>query len=91
MEKYECTDIDMVVAQCVDEIWQTFDVDNSGQLDFDEAKRFVKHTLSEAQDGRGKELSDDDFAQTFKEFDGDNSGMIDRAEMIEFLKTVAGL
>ena len=88
MDQYDCSDIDMVVAQCVDEIWEVFDVDNSGSLDKDETKRFVKNTLTDCSDENS--LSDDDFDQCFKEFDRDGDGQIERSEMITFIKLVSG-
>ena len=54
----------MVIAQCVDEIWDVFDDDNSGFLDKDETKRFVNSTLKDMNDD-GHEISDEDFEQTF--------------------------
>ena len=88
MDQYECSDIDMVVAQCVDEIWEVFDTDNSGSLDKDETKRFVKSTLMDMQEDNP--LSDEDFEQCFREFDKNGDGEIERSEMITFIKIVSG-
>ena len=88
MEEYECSDIDMVIASCVDEIWEVFDDDNSGSLDKAETKKFIRSTLKDMSDGNP--LSDDDFEQCFKEFDEDGSGLIERVEMINFIKKVSG-
>ena len=89
MEEYECSDIDMVIASCVDEIWEVFDDDNSGSLDKEETKKFIRSTL-QGMSSDGNALSDDDFEQCFKEFDDDGSGFIERAEMIAFIKKVSG-
>ena len=35
------TDLDLVLAKCVDEIWEIYDEDNSGQLDKEETRKFV--------------------------------------------------
>ena len=52
-------EIDAVIAKCVDEIWDKYDVDNSGALDKEETKKFVQDTLSDMPDGAG--FNDDDF------------------------------
>ena len=82
-------DIDAVIRKCVDDIWAEYDKDNSGALDKDETKRFVKNTLSEM--GDGGEFSETDFEACFKEFDKDGSGTIEKEEMAIFIKKVAGL
>ena len=35
------SDIDTVIAKCVEEIWELYDEDGSGSLDKFETKRFV--------------------------------------------------
>jgi hypothetical protein len=39
------SDIDTVIAKVVEDIWGTYDKDNSGALDKEETKQFVKDTL----------------------------------------------
>ena len=60
MEDCGCTDIDMVIAKCVDEIWQVYDEDNSGSLDKEETRNFVKHTL-------GSQLEEEEFNALFSQ------------------------
>ena len=74
------TDIDVVIGAVVKEIWAEYDDDNSGSLDKDETKLFVKNTLCDIADGKG--LSDEEFEQCFAEFDTDGSGTIEQIEMI---------
>ena len=88
-KKNQVSEIDLVIAKCVDEIWSTYDKDNSGYLDKQETKAFVMDTLSDMADGAG--FSDSDFDQCFGEFDKDGSGTIEKNEMVQFIKTVAGL
>jgi len=83
------SEIDSVIAKCVDEIWSKYDNDNSGFLDKEETRRFVMDTLSDMADGAG--FSDGDFDQCFAEFDKDGSGTIEKREMVDFIKQVAGL
>ena len=78
-----------MIARCVDDIWTKYDNDNSGALDKDETKAFVQDTLADMADGAG--FSDEDFEQCFREFDKDGSGTIEKAEMVQFIKSVAGL
>ena len=80
----------MIIAQCVDEIWDVFDDDNSGFLDKEETKKFVESTMKDMNDDDHYELSDEDFEQTFAYFDVDGNGVIERAEMIKFIKKVSG-
>lgn len=68
----------------MDEIWDQYDTDNSGSLDMDEAKRFLKNTLTEFYDD--SDFSDGDFEAAFHEFDADGSGTIEKNEMAIFVK-----
>ena len=66
------SDIDSIIEKCIDDIWKTYDKDNSGFLDKEETKMFVKNTLSEM--GENGEFSSADFEACFKEFDKDGNG-----------------
>ena len=82
------TDVDLILNQCVDDIWDNYDKDGSGSLDKAEAKQFASRILGpEAV----KNFSDEDFDICFKEFDEDGSGTIEKAEMAGFIKKVTGL
>ena len=84
--------IDAVIAKCVDDIWAEYDKDNSGTLDKEETKLFVKKTLVDMASGEGgDDFSDEDFEACFKEFDKDGNGTIEKDEMAVFIKKVAGL
>ena len=83
------SDIDSIIEKCIDDIWKTYDKDNSGYLDKQETKQFVKNTLSEM--GENGEFSEADFEACFKEFDKDGNGTISKDEMKIFIKKVAGL
>ena len=83
------SDIDSIIEKCIDDIWKTYDKDNSGFLDKGETKQFVKNTLSEM--GESGEFSEADFEACFKEFDKDGNGTISKDEMKIFIKKVAGL
>ena len=83
------SDIDSIIEKCIDDIWKTYDKDNSGFLDKQETKVFVKNTLSEM--GESAEFAEQDFEACFKEFDKDGNGTISKDEMKIFIKKVAGL
>ena len=83
-------DIDAVITKCVDDIWTQYDQDNSGALDKEETRAFVRNTLADMSDGQGG-FNDEDFEACFQEFDEDGSGQIEKNEMIAFIKKVAGL
>ena len=56
--------IDAVINKCVDDIWAEYDKDNSGELDKEETKAFVKKTLCDMDDGNdGGEFSEEDFEE----------------------------
>ena len=78
-----------IIEKCVDDIWKEYDKDNSGALDKEETKLFVKNTLGEINDNG--DFSEEDFEACFKEFDKDGSGTIEKDEMALFIKRVAGL
>ena len=84
--------IDAVIAKCVDDIWAEYDKDNSGTLDKEETKLFVKKTLVDMSNSESEnDFSDEDFEACFKEFDKDGNGTIEKDEMAVFIKKVAGL
>lgn len=83
------SDIDKIIENCIDDIWKNYDKDNSGFLDKDETKAFVKNTLTEM--GESGDFGEGDFDACFKEFDKDGNGTISRDEMKIFIKKVAGL
>merc|ERR1712028_226182 len=86
------SDIDTVIAKVVEDIWGTYDKDNSGALDKEETKQFVKDTLKEMADGDDNdEFNEEDFNKCFEEFDKDGSGTIEKDEMALFIKKVVGL
>merc|ERR1712183_88178 len=88
----DMSDIDTVIAKVVEDIWGTYDKDNSGALDKEETKQFVKDTLKEMADGDDNdEFNEEDFNKCFEEFDKDGSGTIEKDEMALFIKKVAGL
>ena len=75
---------EQAIQGVIDQIWSTYDVDNSGELDKEETKKFVQDTLGNL--GSGDEFSTEAFDEVFATFDKDGSGNIDKAEMVTFIK-----
>ena len=86
-EVYES--VDNIIDVCINEIWNEFDEDGNGDLDYDETKAFVKHTLIEM--GETANYSENDFLQCFYQFAEGGAGFITKSEMAIFVKKVAGL
>lgn len=59
-------------------IWAVFDSDQSGYMDVDETRTFVKSILSSIM---GTPFTEEAFLQQFKDIDTDGSGVIDKKEM----------
>ena len=81
--------VDTLIGHCIEEIWNEFDDDGNGDLDFEETTGFVKHILVEV--GERPVYSDKDFIECFKQFKEGGAGCITKAEMAIFVKKVAGL
>ena len=78
-----------MIAHCVQDIWNEYDDDNSGSLDKEETREFIKSTLCDMGDGKG--MNNEEFEQCFAEFDEDGSGTIEKNEMIAFIRKISGL
>ena len=86
-EIYE--DVNTILGNVVDEIWEMFDDDGNGTFDVDETTDFIKHTLTEM--GESPEYSEIDFLQCFPSFTEHGKGYMTKLEMMIFIKKVAGL
>ena len=63
----------------INEMWNIYDEDQSGYLDYDEVKKFVKDAL--ATMCRSICFSEDIFAKLFRKFDVDGNELIDQDEI----------
>ena len=66
-----------IIEQCVEDIWDHYDKDNSGYLDQEEVFVFVNETVRKFGN-TNNQLSYTDFNEIFKEFDQDGSGSVDK-------------
>ena len=62
--KEEYADVETILEQVIDEIWDEFDEDRGGTLDMDETRRFVRTTLMEM--GESPEYREEDLLACFK-------------------------
>lgn len=71
-------------------MWGTYDTNNSGVLEKEEAMRFVKDSLTQMNAGgkQSYEYKEKDFEMFFEELDKDHSGSIDKGEMFLFIQKV---
>ena len=81
---------DQAIQGVIDQIWATYDVDNSGALDKEETKKFIKDTLGSLPSDNGGEFSEEAFGEVFATFDKDGSGTIEKGEMVTFIKQLLG-
>jgi len=86
--KQMATPEEQAIQGVIDQIWETYDVDKSGELDKEETKKFVQDTLGNL--GSGDEFSNEAFDEVFSTFDKDNSGTVEKSEMVVFIKQLLG-
>lgn len=73
------------LQKVIDEIWVKYDEDNSGSLDIDEARLFVKDILSDLGGSGDNEFSEPVFQALFETFDEDKSGTLEKDEILTFI------
>jgi hypothetical protein len=81
---------DPAVKGMIDNIWEQYDADKSGELDKEETRAFIKDTYSKLPSGTGS-YDEAQFNDVFNTFDTDGSGTIEKNEMIGFLKKILNL
>ncbi len=74
------------VKDLIDEIWSTYDKDNSGQLSKVEMKAFVLAYLTHI--GEENRLPEKQFNTMFTSVDNDNDGQISKPEMKAFIEKI---
>ena len=63
-------------------------MDNSGALDIEETKNFVKYIFGNLEST--DDFTDEQFGKIFANFDKDGSGTVEKNEMIELVKQFLG-
>jgi Ca2+-binding EF-hand superfamily protein len=69
----------------VDDIWDRYDADQNGFLDYNETLNFTKDFMDQLGESGKKGISVDNFEKVFKLIDKDGSGQIDKEEMAMFV------
>lgn len=67
----------------VDEIWNSYDLDNSGALDKEETRLFITELVPEMSSYF--EFSDERFNKLFNELDINGEGTVEKEEMAGFI------
>ena len=81
--------LDKVMRQTVEQIWDVYDADGNGVMDFEETKVFLDDYMGKF--GSGEKLSNRELKILFKEIDEDGSGELDKEEIIVLLKAVCNM
>ena len=94
---FDTPTIDRVIMNCIEKIWDQYDVDNSGYLDREETRAFIKESIKGGDLNNGEDnqeensMSEKQFEACFRMIDEDDGGMITKDEMLEFIKLVTDL
>ena len=74
----------------MDSVWNKYDKDHNGTLDYAEMAQFVKETMFDIQNNHKdfKEPTEEEIAEAIKEFDANQDGKVEKAEMMKFMLQV---
>ena len=78
-------DINSILMECIDQLWDLYDQDGTGYLDREEAQLFF-HDCMGGKNGYDNELRDSDFEACFTRLDSDGNGVLNKEEMVVFIK-----
>ena len=83
------------VNKIADTIWEKYDKDNNGKLDYSELKPMMRETFERIQlDGENREgidcPSEEQMEKAFKEYDRDGNGWIEKEEMKRYIRKQMG-
>ena len=82
MSSVQSAQLDKILRATVEQIWDIYDEDGNGVLDFDETKVFLNDYMEKF--GKGEKLKLKEIKVLFKEIDEDKSGTLDKDEIIDF-------
>lgn len=72
------------LKEVVDELWDKYDDDFNGYLDFDETRNFMQDIMKQIPNSQ--EFSEEAYKELFTEIDEDESGTIEKPEIENFVK-----
>eukprot|EP00347_Sterkiella_histriomuscorum_P010822 403374794 len=81
-------EINEALEECLNDIWDNYDADRNGTLEFKEAKKFLKDVMKES--GMEK-ISTAELKKAFDDFDTDGSGAISKDEMKVLIRMLTGI
>ena len=88
LSKEEEDEINQALEECIKDIWDNYDADRNGTLEFGEAKKFLKDVMKESGI---EELSTKELKNVFDDFDEDGSGGISKEEMLILIRMLTGI
>ena len=80
--------INLALIECLNDIWDHYDDDRNGVLEYVEAKKFLKDVLKECGIDNVRSA---DIKKAFEEFDEDKSNSISKDEMMVFVRLITGI
>ena len=66
----------------INQLWEKYDDDNSGELDYDEAKNFIKEVIGD--------IPEEMFKYCYDLCEEDKSGAFDKLEMVDLINVLKG-
>ena len=92
-------EIDDVIKNCIDSIWDKYDDDDSGYLDKQECFKFIMESFlavspdADAADGDASKIDNnshlkEQFEYFYQKVDVDGSGAVTKNEMLQFIKNM---
>ena len=78
------TDFEIIIEQCIDDIWRHLDCESSTSLDKDTVKNIVC-----TMDASNEYISDD-FEHAFTKFGKNEASTVTKSELIHFIKFMHG-
>ena len=81
--KLHINEEDQVIHDVINSIWTKYDTHNSGILDMDESKLFIKKML-------GKEYNEESFKKVFASIDKANDNTLHKNEVIKYFQKIRG-
>ena len=93
-EKKEKKDNSAAVAETahniIESMWNKYDVDGNGSLEYEELKKFAWDTLKKIKGADAPMPTDEELTATFKKYDVDGNGHVSKAEMTDFITKSLG-
>ena len=78
-----------MIEKVINSIWAKFDKDKNGELDRNEARKFITATIAEM--GTRETVTTDAFNTMFEEMDVNGNGRVDKEEMAIQIKKFLNL